>query len=84
MKKPAKYRQIVYLLDDDAAEGLGILKHEGKEAAFRYLMQWDDKPGKLYKQLVCPGNYFYVGDKNRYIVFYDPYAAHIGLTEVLS
>ncbi len=77
------YREIVYLQDDDSVEGLEILKHctpVDWKAALDYLLKFD-KGGRVLKRLVAPGHQLRDG---KYILFYDPYASHIGLLEVVA
>ena len=74
------YRDIIYLEDDDSVEGLQILQHSGKQAAFDYLLQFDKGVGKIKKRLIAPGHHLRIG---KYLLYYDPYASHIGLLEIM-
>jgi hypothetical protein len=74
------YRDIVYLEDDASVDGLQILEHQGRQAAIDYLLRFDKNVGRVKKRLVAPGHQLRVG---KFILYYDPYASHIGLLEIV-
>ena len=75
------FREIVYLQDDASVEGLEILKRDGRQSAVDYLLQFDKGDGKVRKRLMVPGHQLRV---DKYILYYDPFASHIGLMEVVD
>lgn len=78
----AKYREWVYLQDDDAVDGLEILERDGTQVAIDYLLRRGRAGApRMLKKLVVPGNRRVVGN---YTLFYDKYAPCIGLVETVD